>query len=1020
MTENAHHSDRIVISMHDYSTHDELRAFLRTALQGRMLPRSWRIGNRPRHSRGLPTDFAVVELKSKSASSRARRLLRGCCKNNHCVESVWPQRYFPARTPLAARNPHPSTTPGSSDHIQQPHDFVTRVLNASHWWSRGATGQNVRIAIFDTGLNPDHTRFLRHSAEVINFTDEDTSEDRVGHSTFMAGTLGSTRDCLGFAPDAELTFVRVFDSQQGSSTSWFLDGFNFILHHSKRFDLINLSVGGPDFRDAPFASKVRELARRGVTIVSGAGNSGPTWGSLLNPADEAWVVGVGGLRASDGHLADWSSRGPTLWEQPHGAGRMGVDVVTHGEFWSAHPSGRCQHQWGTSVACPVVVGVLALLLSALGSQQREALRSPSAIKQVLAESSQRLAGPSYLEQGAGSLQPHALYAAMERFTPHVSSLPPAIDATDCPYYEPHCEQPLYAGSQPLLLNLTILDSARADGWIVRRPAWRPHRHGGSSSTVRETSDGSSSSDGGVLSVRFAYAPQLSAWAGFVGVEVRVSSTAAGWEGVVSGDIVVDVADAPSSGGDDGGDGGGGGDGSDGGSAGVRSVVVPIRLRVIMTPPRHRRLLFDSFHSSAYPSGFFPTDDLASHAEELMDSKGDHLHSSMRSLFRELRASGFYVETLSSDFTTFDAASYGALILVDSEERYLPQEARKLQEDVRVRGLGLVVASDWFDPKLMTEFGYRDEHTKDPHACGSGGSNVPALNALLAPFGLAFRPSVYSGTYHLGTRLVEHRSGTAIARAPAGSLVLTMPLTLVKTLQAATQPARHFGSRVEYVGVIALHTLRGKAAGGGWVLALTDSSCLDDDPAPSAGSAHTSPPTRKLECRSALASLLSHLLQPVGASNGSMALLPRPPLLAQAQRLKRALLTHEGDDAERAASSDGLSEAQVRAFRASSRVSAQLRNCTTQARDCMLPLVPQPRWRPARQLRSSGAFQPAAEYIDARLQSDALWLHAVVAMLLLALLAWRLPLLSRLLRCGRCGRGKSASRSRHRALYATGQ
>ena len=94
MTENAHHSDRIVISMHDYSTHDELRAFLRTALQGRMLPRSWRIGNRPRHSRGLPTDFAVVELKSKSASSRARR---------GQTASGWSRGESPQRRPGNAR-----------------------------------------------------------------------------------------------------------------------------------------------------------------------------------------------------------------------------------------------------------------------------------------------------------------------------------------------------------------------------------------------------------------------------------------------------------------------------------------------------------------------------------------------------------------------------------------------------------------------------------------------------------------------------------------------------------------------------------------------------------------------------------------------------------------------------------------------------------------------------------------------------------------------------------------------------
>ena len=50
-----------------------------------------------------------------------------------------------------------------------------------------------------------------------------------------------------------------------------------------KVDLISLSVGGPDYRDAPFVAKVRELAAAGITIISGGGNSGPGHGTLMNP-----------------------------------------------------------------------------------------------------------------------------------------------------------------------------------------------------------------------------------------------------------------------------------------------------------------------------------------------------------------------------------------------------------------------------------------------------------------------------------------------------------------------------------------------------------------------------------------------------------------------------------------------------------------------------------------------------------------------------------------------------------------
>ena len=109
-----------------------------------------------------------------------------------------------ARRPLASVAEAPS---------RLPHDFVTRQLNASDWWQRGVTGRGLRVAIFDTGLPPEH-RYVRNVADAVNFCEEQTTEDRVGHSSFMAGVIASHDDCRGFAPDASLYFVRVFDSSQ--------------------------------------------------------------------------------------------------------------------------------------------------------------------------------------------------------------------------------------------------------------------------------------------------------------------------------------------------------------------------------------------------------------------------------------------------------------------------------------------------------------------------------------------------------------------------------------------------------------------------------------------------------------------------------------------------------------------------------------------------------------------------------------------------------------------------------------
>ena len=52
------------------------------------------------------------------------------------------------------------------------------------------------------------------------------------------------------------------------------------------------------------------------------------WGTLMNPADQSDVVGVGGLDATGRNLAKFSARGMTLWEPPRlgdaGYGRVKV------------------------------------------------------------------------------------------------------------------------------------------------------------------------------------------------------------------------------------------------------------------------------------------------------------------------------------------------------------------------------------------------------------------------------------------------------------------------------------------------------------------------------------------------------------------------------------------------------------------------------------------------------------------------------------------------------------------------
>lgn len=113
-----------------------------------------------------------------------------------------------------------------------------------------------------------------------------------------------------------------------------MDAFNYAI--LKKVDILNLSIGGPDFLDQPFVDKVWtlwhfnsqvtlsspkvwELTANNVIMISAIGNDGPLYGTLNNPADMMDVIGVGGINFED-EVARFSSRGMTTWVSQWGEG----------------------------------------------------------------------------------------------------------------------------------------------------------------------------------------------------------------------------------------------------------------------------------------------------------------------------------------------------------------------------------------------------------------------------------------------------------------------------------------------------------------------------------------------------------------------------------------------------------------------------------------------------------------------------------------------------------------------------
>ncbi len=641
--------------------------------------------------------------------------------------------------------------------------------------------------------------------EVTNWTDERTLDDALGHGTFVASVIaGGEAACLGVAPDADLHIFRVFTSARVSYTAWFLDAMNYAIH--SEIDVLNLSIGGPDFLDRPFVEKVWELSANNIVVVSAIGNDGPLYGTLNNPADQMDVIGVGGVDFA-GRVAKFSSRGMTTWELPRGYGRAKPDVVAFGKsVRGSKVYGGCRSLSGTSVASPVVAGGVALLI---GAVPRRAV-NPASVKQALLETAVRVGGGSNLfEQGAGQLRLGAAVAALRGGggVPRASFFPAAYDLTDCPYMWPYCAQPLYVGAVPLTLNATLLNGLGVTGEFVGPIRWLP------------------GANGEHVQVAFERPAVLWPWSGWLAIRVAATTQPAALEWLVEGVVEARVRSPPARGERE---------------FREQSVRLPVRLRVVRTPPRSRRLLWDQFHQLRYPAGYVPRDVLAQ-KRETFDWNGDHPHTNFRRLFEHVRRAGYYVEVLGEHYGCVDLAQYGALLVVDTEDEFAPAERDAVRRAVARHGLGLLVVADWYNVDVMRSIRFFDENTRQWWTPATGGANVPALNDLLAPFGIALSDAVVRGELRAADgRVAAYASGSTLLRFPAGGAVLRQTM-VNETAELLTDDDASAATLKPAVLGVARH-------GAGVVAVLGDSACLDD--------AHAAAPRAAAPCFWLLDALLA--------------------------------------------------------------------------------------------------------------------------------------------------------------------
>ena len=270
--------------------------------------------------------------------------------------------------------------------------FQSEQVRATVLHSLGLSGESVRVGLLDTGFETTHVALLNvriggafdfiHNDEIVS--DEPGQDDpgEASHGTRTLSVIGadSPGNFVGIAPHAEFYLAKTEDFTRDGDNfeatieeDFWVAGLEWCGAHGCR--VVSSSLGysvGYTFSDLDGATAitsraVTEAARRGILVVTAAGNSDGTIprgeslrGRIWPPADAFDALTVGGATKTGG---GWtlSASGPTA------DGRIKPDVLALGDgvtVVSTTTDTGYSTARGTSFSTPIAAGVAALLLEA--------------------------------------------------------------------------------------------------------------------------------------------------------------------------------------------------------------------------------------------------------------------------------------------------------------------------------------------------------------------------------------------------------------------------------------------------------------------------------------------------------------------------------------------------------------------------------------------------------------------------------------------------------------------------------
>jgi serine protease len=228
----------------------------------------------------------------------------------------------------------------------------------SHYkWNAGKAGAGVHVYVIDTGIRTTHRDFEGRAVWGANFVDSVTTDDN-GHGTHCAGTIAGAT--VGLARDCRVIAVRVLNRMGSGTLAGVVAGCDWTAkqhndNNPKVPSVASMSLGGG--WSQALNDGVEGMIRAGVVTVVAAGNDN---GDACNysPASVERAITVGSTTTNannDDVRSSFSNWGDCCDFFAPGSNIASCGIGSDTAYTTLS---------GTSMACPHVAGLAAVVLQA--------------------------------------------------------------------------------------------------------------------------------------------------------------------------------------------------------------------------------------------------------------------------------------------------------------------------------------------------------------------------------------------------------------------------------------------------------------------------------------------------------------------------------------------------------------------------------------------------------------------------------------------------------------------------------